>query len=79
VDQQQKLAFRLLFTIGGGILVLSVYGNFGLSVLMYPLLQALADWAASSPAVRACTWMSMAALIPWRSGATTWVGFWWRW
>jgi len=40
---RQKLAFRLLFTIGGGILVLSVYGNFGLSVLMYPLLQALAD------------------------------------
>ncbi len=40
---KQKLAFRLLFTIGGGILILSVYGNFGLSMLMAPLLQALAN------------------------------------
>jgi hypothetical protein len=40
---RQKLAFRLLFTIGGGILFLSVYGNFGLSLVLYPLLQALAD------------------------------------
>ena len=39
----QKLAFRLLFTIGAGILFLSVYGNFGLSVVLYPLLQVLAD------------------------------------
>ncbi|MDH6198255.1 hypothetical protein M2272_004914 [Mycobacterium frederiksbergense] len=39
----QKLAFRLLFTIGGGILILSVFGNFGLSLLWYPLLQALAQ------------------------------------
>jgi hypothetical protein len=40
---RQKLAFRLLFTIGGGILFLSVYGNVGLSLVLYPLLQALAD------------------------------------
>ncbi|KIU18046.1 hypothetical protein [Mycolicibacterium llatzerense] len=40
---KQKLAFRLFFTIGGGILILSVYGNFGLSMLMAPLLQALAN------------------------------------
>lgn len=39
----QKLAFRLLFTIGGGIIVLSVYGNLGLAVVMWPLLQALAQ------------------------------------
>lgn len=39
----QKLAFRLLFTIGGGILILSVYGNLGLSLLMAPLLQGLAN------------------------------------
>ncbi|MFN3008338.1 hypothetical protein [Mycolicibacterium wolinskyi] len=38
----QKLAFRLLFTIGGGIVVLSVYGNLGLGVLWKPLLDALA-------------------------------------
>lgn len=38
----QKLAFRLLFTIGGGIVVLSVYGNLGLGVLLKPLLVALA-------------------------------------
>jgi hypothetical protein len=40
---RQKLVFRLLFTIGGGILFLSVYGNFGLAVVLHPLLQALAD------------------------------------
>ncbi|MBA0046613.1 hypothetical protein [Mycobacteroides sp. LB1] len=34
----QKLGFRLLFTIGGGILVLSVYGNLGLSDLFEPVL-----------------------------------------
>ena len=39
----QKLAFRLLFTIGGGILFISVYGNVGLSLVLYPVLQALAD------------------------------------
>lgn len=39
----QKLAFRLLFTIGGGILILSVYGNLALAVVFHPLLQALAD------------------------------------
>jgi hypothetical protein len=39
----QKLVFRLLFTIGGGILFLSVYGNFGLSIVLNPLLQALAN------------------------------------
>lgn len=38
-----KLAFRLLFTVGGGILILSVYGNLGLSVVFHPLLQALAN------------------------------------
>ncbi|BDD81314.1 hypothetical protein TPB0596_10770 [Tsukamurella pulmonis] len=31
----QKLAFRLLFVIGGGFLVLSIYGNLGLSILWY--------------------------------------------
>jgi hypothetical protein len=40
---RQKLAFRLSFTIGGGILFISVYGNVGLSFVLYPLLQALAD------------------------------------
>lgn len=40
---RQKLGFRLLFTIGGGILMLSVYGNFGLGMVLYPLLQALAQ------------------------------------
>ena len=40
---KQKLAFRLFFTIGGGILILSVYGNLGLSLLMAPLLQGLAN------------------------------------
>lgn len=40
---KQKLAFRLFFTIGGGILLLSVYGNLGLSLLMAPLLQGLAN------------------------------------
>lgn len=39
----QKLTFRLLFTVGGGILILSVYGNLGLAVVFGPLLQALAD------------------------------------
>lgn len=39
----QKLAFRLLFTIGGGIVVLSGYGNLGLAVLLAPLLDALAQ------------------------------------
>lgn len=39
----QKLAFRLLFTVGGGILILSVYGNLALSVVFHPLLQVLAD------------------------------------
>jgi len=39
----QKLAFRLLFTVGGGILILSVYGNLALAVLFRPLLQALAQ------------------------------------
>lgn len=40
---RQKLAFRLFFTIGAGLLFLSVYGNFGLSVLLNPVLQALAN------------------------------------
>jgi hypothetical protein len=40
---RQKLAFRLFFTICGGILILSVYGNLGLSLLMAPLLQGLAN------------------------------------
>ena len=39
----QKLAFRLFFTIGGGILILSVYGNLGLSLVLAPLLQGLAN------------------------------------
>jgi hypothetical protein len=32
---RQKLAFRLLFVIGGGLLLLSVYGNIGLGSLWY--------------------------------------------
>ncbi|MGH3726123.1 MAG: hypothetical protein ACRDUS_18595 [Mycobacterium sp.] len=36
--QWQKLGFRLLFTIGGGILVLSVYDNLGLFDLFEPVL-----------------------------------------
>ncbi|MHC9291354.1 hypothetical protein ACRCUN_02750 [Mycobacterium sp. LTG2003] len=39
----QKLVFRLLFTVGGGILILSVYGNLGLAVLLKPLLDILAQ------------------------------------
>lgn len=34
----QKLGFRLLFTIGGGILLLSVYDNLGLYSLFEPVL-----------------------------------------
>ncbi|WP_078289957.1 hypothetical protein [Mycobacterium sp. D16R24] len=34
----QKIGFRLLFTIGGGILLLSVYDNLGLYTLFEPVL-----------------------------------------
>lgn len=39
----QKLGFRLLFTVGGGVLLLQVYANLGLFPVVEPLVWALAQ------------------------------------
>lgn len=75
----QKLAFRLLFTIGGGIIVLSVYGNLGLAVVMWPLLQALAQLGSYVARGEGVHLALSTSGIPWPRGAFTWAGFWSPW
>ncbi len=39
----QKLGFRLLLTVGGGLLIVSIYGNAALAFVLVPVYRALAQ------------------------------------